>query len=274
MEDCVNEFEEINVKVDDGVAVVTLDRPERLNAWTARMGHELSRAFRALDGDPAVRVIVLTGAGRAFCAGADLGAGSATFDSDRPADSEAREPLVLPWQLRKPVIAAINGHAIGVGITLPLTADVRFIAEDAKVQFAFVRRGVVPELSSHVILPRVVGLSSAADLLLSGRIFTGREAAERGLASAALPAAEVLPAAVAWAADVAVNAAPASVAAAKRLLWDDIVGPIERVGRLENRMFTWAGHQPDAKEGVMAFLERRDPVWRNSIDDVPAIELP
>ena len=147
MEDRVNEFEEINVKVDDGVAVVTLDRPERLNAWTARMGQELSRAFRALDGDPAVRVIVLTGAGRAFCVGADLGAGSATFDSDRPADGAAREPLVLPWQLRKPVIAAINGHAIGVGITLPLTADVRFIAEDAKVQFVFVRRGVGPELS-------------------------------------------------------------------------------------------------------------------------------
>lgn len=236
------------------------------------MGRELSQAFRALDGDPAVRVIVLTGAGRAFCAGADLGGGSATFDSDRPADREAREPLVLPWQLRKPVIAAINGHAIGVGITLPLTADVRYIAEEAKVQFAFVRRGVVPELSSHVILPRVVGLSSAADLLLSGRIFTGREAAERGLASVALPAAEVLPAAMAWAADVAVNAAPTSVAAAKRLLWDDVVGPIERVGRLENRMFTWAGHQPDAKEGVMAFLERREPVWRNSIDDLPGIE--
>jgi len=122
------------------------------------------------------------------------------------------------------------------------------------------------------ILPRVVGLSSAADLLLSGRIFTGREAAERGLASVALPAAEVLPAAVAWAADVAANAAPTSVAAAKRLLWDDVVGPIERVGRLENRMFTWAGHQPDAKEGVVAFLEKRDPVWSNSMDDLPVIE--
>jgi enoyl-CoA hydratase/carnithine racemase len=194
----VTEFEAINVDVDGGVAVVTLDRPERLNAWTARMGRELSAAFRALDGDPEVRVIVLTGAGRAFCAGADLGAGSATFDSDRPADREATEPLVLPWQLRKPVIAAINGHAIGVGITLPLTADVRYIAEDAKVQFAFVRRGVVPELSSHVILPRVVGLSNAADLLLSGRIFTGRQAAERGLATAALPAADVLPAAMEW----------------------------------------------------------------------------
>src|SRR5215211_9140150 len=129
----VNEFEQIKVNVDEDVAVVTLDRPERLNAWTARMGHELSQAFRALDADDAVRVIVLTGSGRAFCAGADLEAGSSTFDSDRPADPEAREPLTLPWQLRKPVIAAINGHAIGVGITLPLTADVRYIAEAAKV---------------------------------------------------------------------------------------------------------------------------------------------
>jgi enoyl-CoA hydratase/carnithine racemase len=268
----VSEFEQINVAVDGGVAVVTLDRPERLNAWTARMGRELTQAFRALDADPAVRVLVLTGAGRAFCAGADLGGGSATFDSDRRADGDSSGPLLLPWQLRKPVIAAINGHAIGVGITLPLTADVRYIAEDAKVQFAFVRRGVVPELSSHVILPRVVGLSNAADLLLSGRVFTGREAAERGLASAAMPAADVLPAALAWATDVAANAAPTSVAAAKRLLWDDIIGPVERVGRLENELFTWAGHQPDAKEGVVAFLERRDPVWANSLDDLPTIE--
>lgn len=266
----MNEFDQIRVNVDGAVALVTLDRPERLNAWTPRMGRELSQAFRALDADPAVRVIVLTGSGRAFCAGADLEAGSSTFDSDRP-DSDAREPLTFPWQLRKPVIAAINGHAIGVGITLPLTADVRYIAHDAKVQFAFVRRGVVPELSSHVILPRVVGLSNAADLLLSGRIFTGAEAAQRGLASVALPADQVLPAAMAWAADVAVNAAPSSVAAAKRLLWHDLVGPAESMSRLENTVFTWAGHQPDAKEGVMAFLEKRDPVWRNSIDDLPPL---
>ena len=268
----MSEYEQINVEVDGAVAVVTLDRPERLNAWTARMGVELSRAFRALDADHGVRVIVLTGAGRAFCAGADLGGGESTFDSDRPRDPEASEPLVLPWQLRKPVIAAINGHAIGVGITLPLTADVRYIAEDAKVQFAFVRRGVVPELSSHVILARVLGLSKAADLLLSGRMISGAEAAELGLASVALPADQVLPAAKEWAADVAVNTSPTSVAAAKRMLWDDVVGPIKRVGELENRLFAWAGRQPDAKEGVMAFLERRQPVWQNSLDDLPPID--
>jgi enoyl-CoA hydratase/carnithine racemase len=266
------EFDQITVNVEGGVAVVALNRPEHLNAWTATMGRELSHALRVLDADADVRVIVLTGAGRAFCAGADLGGGASTFDSERRPDPDAREPLTLPWQLHTPVIAAINGHAIGVGITLPLTADVRYIAEDAKVQFAFVRRGVVPELSSHVILPRVVGLSNAADLLLSGRIFTGREAADRGLASVALPAAEVLSAAVAWARDVAVNAAPTSVAAAKRLLWDDVIGPVERMSRLENKMFAWAGHQPDAKEGVMAFLERRPPAWQNAMDDLPEID--
>jgi enoyl-CoA hydratase/carnithine racemase len=265
----VSDDQQINVEVDHGVAVVTLDRPERLNAWTARMGQELSRAFRALDGDPGVRAIVLTGAGRAFCAGADLGGGESTFDSDRPRDPEANEPLLLPWQLRKPVVAAINGHAIGVGITLPLTADVRYIAEDAKVQFAFVRRGVIPELSSHVLLARVLGLSKAADLLLSGRMISGRDAAELGLASAALPADQVLPAAKEWAAEVAANTSPTSVALAKRLLWDDVVGPVQRVGALENRLFAWAGRQPDAKEGVMAFLERRQPVWQNSLDDLP-----
>ena len=147
----------------------------------------------------------------------------------------------------------------------------RYVAEDAKVRFAFVRRGVVPELSSHLVLPRVVGFSNAADLLVSGRIFTGREAAGRGLASVALPATEVLPAAVAWARDVAVNAAPASVAAAERLPWDDPAAPVERIARLENALFAWAGHQPAAKEGVVAFLEKREPVWRNSIDDLPAI---
>src|SRR4051812_11168820 len=168
-------YEQILVDVDDaGVATVTLNRPERLNAWTAVMGNELSDAFAALDVDDSVRVIVLTGAGRGFCAGADLSSGGGTFSrSDERSLQRGERPVtqfVVPWMIRKPTIAAINGPAVGVGITYPLQCDVRFVAEEAKISFAFVRRGVMPELAAHAILPKVIGVSKAADLLLSGRM--------------------------------------------------------------------------------------------------------
>jgi enoyl-CoA hydratase/carnithine racemase len=252
----------------DGVAVLTLDRPEAMNAWSARMAHELDQALRACDADDAVRAVVLTGAGRAFCAGADLSAGADTF---RPPAREAgprTEPL-WPFALRKPVIAAINGHAIGVGLTLPLTCDIRFVAEDAKLQFAFVRRGVIPELASHAILPRVIGFSRAADLLLSGRMFSGREAAEMGLASRALPAAEVLPAALAYAREFRL-AAPASVALSKRLLWEGFGLDAPTMMKREAPAFGWAGRQADAREGVLSFLEKREPAWKLR----PSVDLP
>ena len=147
-------YETIRYIVDDGVATITLDRPERLNAWNDTMSEELSEAMTAADADAAVRAVVLTGAGRAFCAGADLSAsGGDTFDDTARPERRERRPMVMPYDLHKPVIAAINGHAVGVGITYPLMADVRFVADDAKLQFAFVRRGVLPELSSHAILP-------------------------------------------------------------------------------------------------------------------------
>ena len=255
----------------DGVAVLTLNRPERLNAWNAAMAAELSRALDAADHDDAVRAVVLTGAGRAFCAGADLGAGGDTFDSE--ANEARREassmPTRLPYQIRKPVIAAINGHAIGVGITYPLLADLRFVAEDAKIAFAFVRRGVIPELGSHAVLSRVLGLSRAADLLLTGRTITGREAAELGLANEALPADQVLDAAIERAREVTL-AAPVSVAIAKRLLWDPLLADLRTTMRHEDQLFPWAGAQADAKEGIAAFLERRQPSWTMSPDrDVP-----
>jgi enoyl-CoA hydratase/carnithine racemase len=261
-------FETVLVSHADGVATITLNRPERMNAWNAQLAGELSRALDEADAEDAVRAIVITGAGRAFCAGADLDAGGDTFDDQanaaRAERAQDRQPLRLPYELRKPVIAAINGHAIGVGITYPLLADVRIVAADAKISFAFVRRGVLPELASHAILPRVVGFSNAADLLLSGRMITGSEAAARGLASAALPAEEVLPAAVAWARDVAVNAAPVSVATAKRLLWQNLHADIEATTRRELPLFAWLGRQPDAKEGVTAFIEKRPPNWTMS----------
>jgi enoyl-CoA hydratase/carnithine racemase len=252
----------------DGVALLTLNRPEALNAWNDRMAHELDAALRACEADDAVRAVVLTGAGRAFCAGADLSAGGETF---RPAERRAEPPPepLWPFDLSKPVVAAINGHAIGVGITLPMTCDVRFVAEDAKLQFAFVRRGVIPELASHAIVPRVVGFSRAADLLLSGRMFSGREAAALGLASQALPAAEVLPAALAYAREFRL-AAPASVALSKRLLWEGFALDARAMMKRENRLFGWAGRQPDAREGVLSFLEKREPVWKLR----PSLDLP
>lgn len=263
-------FETILYDVDAGVATITLNRPDQMNTWTNQMAGELSAALDQANEDDAVRVVVVTGAGRAFCAGADLSGGGGTFggrDERNPGEQEARRgnsggvPNTLPWDIDKPVVAAVNGHAIGVGITYPMTCDMRIIAEDAKVQFAFVRRGVIPELASHMTVARVAGLSNAADVLLSGRKFTGREAAEIGIASKALPAAEVLPAAQAWARDVAANAAPVSVAVAKRLIWEGLNSTPKEMMKRENPIFAWAGNQPDAKEGVTSFLEKRPPQW-------------
>jgi enoyl-CoA hydratase/carnithine racemase len=261
------DYEAIRCERDGGVTTLTLNRPERMNAWTGRMAIELSHALGVCNADDSVRVVVVTGAGGAFCAGADLGGGGDTFGDFSDRREEAREPVpvVFPWQIDKPVIAAINGHAIGVGITYAMMCDVRFVAEDAKVQFAFVRRGILPELASHAIVARVAGLSNAADLLLSGRVIRGREAAELGLASAALPADEVLPAAMKRAHDIALHAAPMSVAISKRLLWEGIALSVPEMKRREDPLFAWLGQQADAKEGVVSFLEKRSPEWTLSV---------
>lgn len=261
-------YQTIRLEGDEpGVALLTLNRPEAMNAWNDRMAHEIDAALRACEADDGVRAVVVTGAGRAFCAGADLSAGGDTFRPPAPAGAAPRAEPLWPFALSKPVVAAINGHAIGVGLTFPMTCDVRFVAEDAKLQFAFVRRGVIPELASHAIVPRVVGFSRAADLLLSGRMFSGREAAELGLASRALPASEVLPAALAYAREFRL-AAPVSVALSKRLLWEGFGLDAPAMMRREGRLFAWAGRQADAREGVLAFLEKREPVWklRPSVD--------
>jgi enoyl-CoA hydratase/carnithine racemase len=256
------EYEQIRFEVDEGVATITLHRPEQMNAFTGRMGAEWGDALARCDEDDDVRAVIITGAGRAFCAGADLSRGKDAFQgAGRERAKPARAPL-QPWQVRKPVVAAVNGHAIGVGLTLPMQCDLRFVAEDAKLAFAFVRRGVIPELASHVIVARVAGLSRAADLLLSGRTFSGREAAELGLASRALPAAEVLPAARAWARDVAEHTAPASVALSKRLLWEGVADSVPAMLKKEEALFDWIRRQPDAVEGVVSFVEKRPPTWK------------
>ena len=252
------EYEDIRVADDEHVRVITLDRPARRNAMTWRMHSELADAMAGADGDDDVHVVVLTGAPPAFCAGMDMTVADQTWTA--PAGTPARVGLE-PRQVRKPVLAAINGHAIGVGLTYPMQCDVRFVAADAKLGFVFTRRGVAPELGSHHLLPRVVGFSRAADLLLSGRTFTGEEAASIGLASAALAAADVLPATLAYAHELATACSPTSTAIVKELLWAGLERDAAEVRRLEDSVFVWLSRQPDATEGVVAWSEWRAPQW-------------
>jgi enoyl-CoA hydratase/carnithine racemase len=258
-------YEHILFGVEEGVATITLNRPEKMNAYHFALGAELSNAYARCDTDDAVRAVILTGAGKAFCAGADMSGGGKTFDdvegTRRAADSGTRVRGLAAFQVRKPVIAAINGHAVGVGLTLAMQCDLRIVASDAKLAFAFVRRGIIPELGSHSILPRVIGFSRAADLLLSGRTFRGEEAAVLGLASEALNAKDVVPRAREWAREVAVNAAPASVAITKRLLWEGVTETPRQTMAKEKTLLAWVGKQADAAEGVRSFLERRAPEW-------------
>jgi enoyl-CoA hydratase/carnithine racemase len=263
-------YSEILLEVADGVALVTLNRPDRLNAYTTSMGRELHEAFAHCDADDAVRAIVVTGAGRAFCAGADMARGSDAFDRtvpDRPPAPPdrpwAKPPrAVAPWQLRKPIIAAINGPAVGVGATLPLQWDIRLAAKSARIGFVFVRRGVVPEALSTWALPRLVGMSRASEWLLTGRMVGAQEALEAGLLSRVVPDAELVPTARALAAEIARDTAPVSVAVTKWLLWNmQTETDLARAEDLEARAFWWTGTQPDAREGVRAFLEKRAPQW-------------
>ena len=257
----------ILVDIDSGIATITLNRPEAMNAWTGQMAIDLTSALTALNDDDAVRAIIVTGAGRAFCAGSDLSGSSNAFAKNVTEEEDVMKALgfcqVMPWQIDKPVLAAMNGHAIGVGVTYAMSCDIRLVAEEAKVQFAFVRRGIIPELASHVIVPRVVGLSRAAEVMLTGRIMTGREFADLGLASQVLPAADVLPAAQEKAREF-LKAAPVSVAVSKRLLWDGLTVSAQEMYKREIPVFAHICQQPDATEGVSSFLEKRDPQWKMS----------
>lgn len=257
------DFGTVLYEVNDGVAVVTLNRPESLNAWTPQMSDELTIAMGAADTDDAVRAIVVTGAGRAFCAGADLSGGEDGFRGG--ASSTYDGPRRWPHQTSKPVIAAINGHAVGVGITYPMLADIRVASETAKIQYAMVRRGILPELGSHVILPRVLGFSKAAELLLTGRMLSGAEAADMGLVSRAVPQEQVVPVAMDIARDIAVNTAPVSVALAKRLMWEGLNSGVDEMIATEGRIINKLAGSADSAEGVKAFFEKRTPQWTMAV---------
>ena len=269
------EFEQILYEVEDHVLTITLNRPDRLNAFTPTMGRELIEALDLADADDDVRAIVLTGAGRGFCAGADLEAGGSTFDwSDRqaageevPRDGGGRISLRL-FDCVKPVIAAINGPAVGVGITMTLPMDVRLAAEGAKIGFVFARRGIVPEACSSWFLPRIVGISQAMEWVATGRLFDASEALAGGLVRSVHAADDVLGAARALAREIADNAAPVSAALARRMMWTMLgaAHPME-AHRADSRAMFARGRSADAVEGVTSFLEKRRAEFTDRVSD-------
>ena len=268
------EFEQIQTDLTDHVLTITMNRPERLNAWTQTMFGELMEAFERADADDEVRAVIVTGAGRAFCAGADLERGGETFtkreheDADSiPRDSGGRLTLRI-FDLTKPVIAAINGPAVGIGATMTLPMDIRLAAEDARIGFVFVRRGIVPEACSSWFLPRVVGISRAMEWVATGRVFGAQEALEGGLVRSLHPKTELLDAARSLAREIADAAAPVSVALARRMLWRMLGAEHPMLAhRADSRGMLYRGRSADAAEGIGAFLEKRPAEFPDRVSD-------
>ncbi len=258
-------YDSILLDVDGGIATITLNRPEVRNAFGDGMGDEPADAFRTCDGDDRIRVVVVTGTPPAFCVGADLSGGEDTFAKREESSFSAAAVPMPAWKVRKLVIAAVNGHAIGVGLTLTLQCDIRIFATDAKYGILQTRRGVMGDAFSHWTLPRIVGQSAAADTLLTGRTFDGTEARELGICSRALPSDQVLAAAVDLARDVAANTAPLSVAASKELLWSTWELSADEVERRETALHHELMDHPDAREGVLSYLEQRTPRWQGTL---------
>ncbi|OCC23543.1 enoyl-CoA hydratase [Croceicoccus estronivorus] len=269
----------ISCAVDTHVLTITLDRQERLNAYNAEMFAELTAAFDMADADPDIRAVIVTGAGRAFCAGADMvEGGTATFDFCDPDDKEKE----LAWRddagrlsLRiyrslKPVIAAINGPAIGVGITMTLPMDIRLIADNARICFPFAQRGIVPEAASSWFLPRIVGISTAIEWCATGRMLSAQSAHSAGLVRSIHSTDELLPAARDLAGEIAASS-PACVTLSRRMLWDGLTTPEpEMAHALESRTIYHLGQAPDAAEGVTSFFEKRPPVFSSQVPkDLP-----
>jgi enoyl-CoA hydratase/carnithine racemase len=245
----------------DGVLLLTLNRPDKLNAWTPAMEERFFTALAAADEDPSVRVVVVTGAGRGFCAGADLtGLGAVDPSTITEADIHpSGKPISYALSLRKPVIAAINGAVAGIGLVLALYCDVRFAAEDAKFTTAFSRRGLIAEHGVAWQLPRVVGISRAMDLLLSSRILLGEEAGRIGLVDHVRPVAEVLPAALAYARDLAENCSPQSMAVIKRQVYQALESDLDPARREAVVLMLASFAKDDFREGVLSHLEKRPP---------------
>ena len=280
------EFETILYEIKDKILTVTLNRPERLNAFTGQMMDDLIEAFDKAGKDDDIRVIIVTGAGRGFCAGADLGAGANTFNrevrnnrgetegiKDNPEwmrDGGGRTTLAI-FDCPKPIIAAFNGPAVGVGVTMTLPMDIRIASEEAKFGFVFARRGLVPEAASSWFLPRVVGINKALEWTFSGRVFSPEEAKEGGLIKSIHPANELLEEANKIAQEIVENTSPVSVAMTRQMLWK-LLGadhPME-AHKVDSRAIYELGQGADAKEGVESFLEKRSPKFPSKVSkDMP-----
>ena len=261
-----NEFSQIQYSVIENIATITLNRPEKLNAFTNKMLHEIIAAFDLTDEDDSVRAVIVTGAGRAFCAGADLSLGGETFSrggSDVqgvggvPRDGGGLVSLRI-FNSKKPVIGAINGPAVGVGVTMTLPMDIRLASNTSKFGFVFTRRGIVTEACSSWFLPRVVGISRATEWVFTGRMVSPDEAKESGLVRSVHAPEDLLPAARAIAAEIALNTAPVSVSLSRQMLWRMLGAshPME-AHRAESRGIMQRGNSADAREGVTSFLEKR-----------------
>jgi enoyl-CoA hydratase/carnithine racemase len=262
-------FEQITTELDAGLLTITLNRPDRRNAWTPTMNRELIEAVDRADADDEVRAVIVTGAGGAFCAGADLEAGSETFrrPGGLPRDEVGQLTLRI-FDCAKPLIAAINGAAVGGGLTLTLPMDVRLASDDARLGFVFVRRGVVPEGCSTWFLPRLVGISRAMEWASTGRVFPAQEALDAGLVRSIHPPGELQDAARALAREIIDNAAPVSVALARRMMWTMLGAEHPMVAhRAESRAMLARGQSADVLEGIESFLNKRPPRFTDRVGD-------
>ena len=259
---------QIRCEIEQNLMTITLNRPELLNSFTTTMLEELLEALDLADANDAVRAVIFTGAGRAYCAGADLSSGAEAFYQNRPGETDPIDThrdgggrLVLRiFESKKPVIAAINGPAVGVGITMTLPMDIRIASSAARMGFVFARRGIVPEACSTWFLPRLVGIGRAAEWVYTGRVFSADEALAGGLLSRVVPPEELMNAARALAEEIASNTSAMSVALSRQLLWRMLGAdhPIE-AHKIDSKCIYWMAQSPDAREGVAAFFEKRAP---------------
>jgi enoyl-CoA hydratase/carnithine racemase len=269
-------FEDILYSVSDGIATITLNRPDKLNAFTGRMMHEIIEALDATDADDDVKVVIFTGAGRAFCAGADLSSGGETFSrggSDVqtkqgvPRDGGGLVSLRI-FNSLKPVIGVINGPAVGVGVTMTLPMDIRIASDSAKFGFVFAKRGIVPEACSSYFLPRLVGIQQATEWVFTGRVFAADEALRGGLVRSVHAGDDLMAVAVGVAREIADNTAPVSVALSRQMLWRMLGAshPME-AHRVDSRGIMERGRSADSKEGVVSFLEKRNAAYPDKVSD-------
>lgn len=269
MSDAIEGLETIRSALEAGVLTLTLDRPDRLNAFDVQMGRDWLAALDRVDADDDVRVVIVTGAGRGFCAGADLSSGGATFDpgaAKTPGEGGSAAPqrdlggvvTLRIYRCRKPIIAAVNGPAVGVGVTSTLPMDVRLASTAARFGFVFSRRGIVPEACSSWFLPRVVGISRAMEWVATGRVFEAEEALRGGLVSELLAPEALLPRAQELAREIAGNTSAVSVALARQMMWQMLGAPHPMVAhRLDSAAMSYMGARGDSREGVESFLEKR-----------------